>query len=69
MCGKQKDLRLFFSYHGPLPLLSFGTRDTIFYPDFFFNFDLNFRSMDGIWADQAPGRPGTLFGTAYPEAA
>ena len=39
-----------------------------FYPDFFFNFDLNFRSMDGIWADQAPGRPGTLFGTAYREA-
>ena len=40
-----------------------------FLPRFFFQlwsqFPFNFR----IWADQAPGWPGTLFGTAYPEAA
>ena len=68
--GKQRGLWLFFlSYHGSLPPFSLGTRGTIFYPDFFFNFDHKYRSVDGIWADQVPGRSGTLFGTAYPEVA
>ena len=40
-----------------------------FVPRFFFNFDHNFCSLDGIRADQAPGWPGTLFGIEYLEAA
>ena len=67
--GIQKGLWMFFSYHASLPLLSLGTGDTIFFSKFFFSFDHKFRSIDGVWADQAPGRPGTLFGSAYREAA
>ena len=40
-----------------------------FRPDFFFNFDHKYRSIDAFWADQAPGGLDTLSGTAYPEAA
>ena len=40
-----------------------------FLPQFFFSFHYKFRSVDGIWADQAPGRPGPPFGTPYSEAA